>query len=49
MRDVDAETLDAVRAELRRRLDDAEIVELRCFAVAAIDGVKLSRIRRVEP
>jgi alkylhydroperoxidase family enzyme len=43
------EDFDRVYGELRAVFDDAEIVELGCFAAIAIGGVRLSRSLRIEP
>jgi AhpD family alkylhydroperoxidase len=45
----DGSRFDAVYAELREVFDDAEVVELGCFAAIAIGGVKLSRSLRIDP
>lgn len=39
---------DAVYGELRAVFDDAEVVELGCFAALAIGGVRLSRSLRID-
>ena len=45
----DDQGFDAVYAELHTVFDDAEIIELGCFAAIAIGGVRLSRSLRIEP
>lgn len=40
---------DAVYTELHEVFDNAEIIELGCFAAIAIGGVKLSRSLQIEP
>ena len=45
----DAAAFDDVYAELRSVFDDAEVVELGCFAAIAIGGVILSRSLRIDP
>jgi AhpD family alkylhydroperoxidase len=45
----DGSRFDGVYADLREVFDDAEVVELGCFAAIAIGGVKLSRSLRIDP
>ena len=45
----DPAAFDEVYAELRRVFDDAEVVELGCFAAIAIGGVTLSRSLQIDP
>jgi alkylhydroperoxidase family enzyme len=45
----DPARFDDVYAELRSVFDDAEIVELGCFAAIAIGGVILSRSLQIDP
>lgn len=45
----DGTRFDPVYSQLREVFDDAEIVELGCFAAIAIGGVKLSRSLRIDP
>jgi AhpD family alkylhydroperoxidase len=45
----DPDAFDDVYRELREVFDDAEVVELGCFAAIAIGGVILSRSLRIDP
>lgn len=45
----DDSLFDKVYADLHEVFDEAEIIELGCFAAIAIGGVKLSRSLRIEP
>ena len=49
VQDTGQAAFDDVYAELRAVFDDAEIVELGCFAAIAIGGVTLSRSLQIDP
>jgi alkylhydroperoxidase family enzyme len=45
----DAAAFDAVYQDLRAVFDDAEVVELACFAAIAIGGVTVARSLHINP
>ena len=49
MLEQDPASFDGVYRELRAVFDDAEVVELGCFAAIAIGGVLLSRSLQIDP